>query len=190
MLLLCAALIDDPDDELKFEDIYCTYGKQMLFEAQRILNDRYDAEDAVQNAFIGIARQIKNVRTDDPAALKAYALTAVKHSALNILRRKEPRSKITELSNDETAAVDDTMFDRVARSDDYELLLRALNTLPVKYREVLMLHYVMELKIAEVADVLGRKNSTVHQQLTRGKKLLIIACEKEGMSFHEDTVGI
>ena len=34
-------------------------------------------------------------------------------------------------------------------------------------------HFVSEMKIAEIADLLGRKRSTVQQQLIRGKKLLI-----------------
>lgn len=34
-------------------------------------------------------------------------------------------------------------------------------------------HFVSEMKISEIAELLGRKKSTVQQQLVRGKKLLL-----------------
>ena len=42
-----------------------------------------------------------------------------------------------------------------------------------------------EIKTKEIADALGRKPATVHQQITRGKKMLIELCKKEGMCFDD-----
>ena len=59
--MLYAAVIDDAEDIKKFEKIYYEYREQMFFVANKILRDSYEAEDAVQNALLGIARSIRTV---------------------------------------------------------------------------------------------------------------------------------
>ena len=180
MLLLYTALIDDEKDQLRFEEIYYAYRKQMLLVAQRILHDPIEAEDAVQTALLGIAKQIKSISSHNPQILRAYALTAAKNAALNLLPKKQQELlSITDMD----IADDTNLFDQVAASQDYELLLTALKKIPSIYRDVLMLKYVQELSMKEISALLNRKAATVHQQITRGKKLLIAQCREEGMDF-------
>ena len=55
MLLFYTAMIDDKPDQLRFERVYHSYRRQMLVVAERVLHDREEAEDAVQNALLGLA---------------------------------------------------------------------------------------------------------------------------------------
>ncbi len=182
MLLLYTALIDDEKDQLRFEEIYYAYRKQMLLVAQRILHDPIEAEDAVQTALLGIAKQIKRIPSHNPQIVRAYALTAAKNAALNLLPKKRQQQELLSITDIDIA--DDTnLFDQIAASQDYELLLAAIKKIPAIYRDVLMLKYVQELSMKEIAALLNRKASTVHQQITRGKKLLIAQCREEGMDF-------
>lgn len=71
MLLLYTAMIDDECDRLRFEDIYYNYRKQMLYVAQGVLHDAHEAEDAVQVALLGIARQIRSVPAEEPKIIRA-----------------------------------------------------------------------------------------------------------------------
>ena len=59
--MLYAAVIDDAEDIKKLEKIYYEYREQMFFVANKILRDSYEAEDAVQNALLGIARNIRTL---------------------------------------------------------------------------------------------------------------------------------
>ena len=187
MLLLYTAMIDDTQDQLRFEDIYYSYRKQMLLVAQRILHDPMEAEDAVQTAFLGIARQIKRIPAGNPQVLRAYVLTAAKNAALNMLPKRQQQNELLSISELDIAD-DHNLFDQIASSQDYELLFKAIRKLPAIYREVLMLKYVQELTMKEIAALLGRKVTTVHQQITRGKKLLIAQCREEGMDFAKEAV--
>lgn len=187
MLLLYTAMIDDTQDQLRFEDIYYSYRKQMLLVAQRILHDPMEAEDAVQTAFLGIARQIKRIPAGNPQVLRAYVLTAAKNAALNMLPKRQQQNELLSISELDIAD-DHNLFDQIAVSQDYELLFKAIRKLPAIYREVLMLKYVQELTMKEIAALLGRKVTTVHQQITRGKKLLIAQCREEGMDFAKEAV--
>lgn len=181
MLMMYAALIDETSEQLRFEDIYYSYRKQMLYVAEQILGDRHDAEDAVQNAFLGIARNIKRVPQDDPRIIRAYVLTAAKNAALALVPRKQKRSHEAELSSLE--ADDTDVFERVMLCQDYHLLLKAMRQLSSPYREVLLLVYVHEHDTKAAAQILGRKEDTVRKQLSRGRRRLMELCRKEGLCF-------
>ncbi len=64
------------------------------------------------------------------------------------------------------------LFDDIAASEDYDRLLSVLRDLPDLYREVLMLRYVQELSVKEIAQLLGRNEWAIRKQLARGKTLV------------------
>ena len=58
MLLIYTLHIEEENDRIKFEKIYSLYKNKMWYAANQILSDAYLSEDAVHNAFIGIAKNI------------------------------------------------------------------------------------------------------------------------------------
>ena len=157
-----------------FDTIYRSYQKQMFFVAERILHNRSDAEDAVQNALFRISRQVKNL-PENEQALRAYVLTAAKHAALDLLPKQAKEEDIEQLIVPDS----EDLFKKLADSEDYDRLLATISALPLKYREVLMLHYVQELEVKQIAKLLNRPRATIQKQLARGKALLAQAYQKE-----------
>lgn len=191
MLMIYASVIDDTAELRKFEEIFYAYRDQMFFVANKILNDEPEAEDAVQNAFMGIAQNIKSLPTDDKRVVRAYTLTAAKNAALNLLPQKQRRDM--QLDIDEVDIADDEdVFELVADSEDRETISRAIEKLPDIYGDVLLLHCVCGLKIENTALMLGRKKATVKKQLTRARRLVVKLCIEEGMVFEhgENNVGV
>lgn len=177
-------MITGQTDKLRFEQLYHSYRKQMLAVAYRILENPDDAEDAVQDALLGIVKSISSLRELEDGALRAYVLTAAKNAALKILyrnRKGTDTERILELNCKETESV----FQTVLNTMDADLLLRAMRQLDPIYRDVLLLTYVQECDLQETAATLGRKEETVRKQLYRGRKLLIELCRKEGLNFGE-----
>lgn len=177
-------MITGQTDKLRFEQLYHSYRKQMLAVAYRILENTDDAEDAVQDALLGIAKSISSLRELEDTALRAYVLTAAKNAALKILYRNKKGTdteRILELDYKESESV----FQTVLNTMDADLLLRAMRQLDPIYRDVLLLTYVQECDLQETAATLGRKEETVRKQLYRGRKLLIELCRKEGLNFGE-----
>ena len=175
-----AVMIDEETQRRNYETIYTGYRQQMLAVAFRVLGDAGEAEDAVQNAFLGIAKHIAKVPEGDEKVLRAYVLTAARNAALSLLEKRQQRPPETALDEAFTAA-DEDLFQKVAASEDYEALLRAIRKLDLCYREVLMLVFVQEHSVKEAAEILGRREGTVRQQLNRGRKKLIALCRKEGI---------
>lgn len=187
MLMFYMAMIDDESDQLRFADIYYQYRKQMLYVSYHILNDYQEAEDAVQVALLGIAQHIATVPTGNEKVVKAYVLTSARNAALN-LAAKNKRTEADNILNFPLASNDD-LFEQVAASEDYELLMKAMRQLPIHYREVLMLIYVQEQSVKDTAAILKRREGTVRQQLNRGKRMLVELCRKEGMCFEENHIS-
>ena len=180
MLMLYAAVIDDAAELRRFEKIYYAYRDQMFFVANDILHDEHEAEDAVQNAFIGIAKNIRSLPTDDKRVARAYTLTAAKNAALNMLPAKKRRDD--QLDIDEIELADNIdVFAQVAASEDRETLSRVIGKLPDIYRDVLLLHCVCGLKAVQTAQLLGRKKATVEKQIARAQRLVVRLCIEEGM---------
>lgn len=160
--------------EHSFESIVYSYQKQMLFVAERILHNRHDAEDAVQTALLRIFRQHKLLPRNEQA-LRAYVLTAAKHAALDLLPKQSKDSELEKV----VIADSEDLFETVTASQDYERLLAAIENLPSRYKEVLMLRYVHQLKSKHIAKLLNRPHNTIHKQLTRAKALLLKIYQKE-----------
>lgn len=178
MIAFYMAFIDDEDDREKFEIIYNEYRKRMVSTAYSILRNHEDAEDAVHEAFIRIAKNMKSI--DDPKSKKtlAYVITATKNNAINIFNKNKRNSEHIFIGDIENLT-DEHFFEKLSVSKDYEKIVSAIRNLNDTYRDVMFYHYVCEMKIKDIADLLGKKNSAVRQQLVRGKKMLIEILEKE-----------
>ncbi len=178
MLALYMSFIDDEDDRAKFEIIYHTYRKRMLFTADSVLHNKQDAEDAVHDTFIKIARNMKSI--DDPESEKTllYVIKAVKNTAINLLNKNERRNNLIELDDVENMP-DEQFFEKLRINENYKEIVNAIRKLNDTYRDVMFYHFVKDMKISEIADLLGKKSSAIQQRLIRGKKKLIEIVEKD-----------
>jgi len=173
MLAFYLALIDNEQDQIKFEHLYNSYRKQMLFIAQSILHNSYDAEDAVHEAFIGIARNMDTVRKiTDETDIKNYILKAAKNASVNMLRKKKKRDQIIDLDSISEIS-DDSFIESLADKITYDEITDALRKINPDYFDVLYYHFSIGMSCVEIAKLLNRKPATVRQQLVRGKKLAL-----------------
>lgn len=178
MLALYMSFIDDEDDRAKFEIIYHTYRKRMVLTADSVLHNKDDAEDAVHDTFIKIARNMKSI--DDPKSNKtlSYVIKATKNNAINLLNKNERRDELIKLDNVEDMT-DEQFFEKLSLTESYEEIVDAIRSLNDTYKDVMFYHFVEEMKIRDIADLLDKKNSAVQQQLIRGKKKLLEILEKD-----------
>lgn len=178
MLAFYLTLVDDEPQKTKFEKIYYLYRERMTAVAVSVLGNVADAEDAVHNAFVGVAKNMDSVGDVDSPQTLSYVLKAAKNSALNILRGNRyvaDNEKIEDIPDEE-------FFERLDVKERYNQVVKAITELDEKYRDVLFYHYVCDMPVAKVAEILGRKVPTVKQQLVRGKKILI---ENLGDDFYD-----
>ena len=118
-------------------------------------------QDSIQKAMLSLER------LEHVDYIKSWFYKIVVRTAIDFLR-KHNRLQVTD---------DDTLqYLTPAKEDVYEDvdLEHALEALPQMYREVVILHYFEDLKLADVADILGIKLSTAKSRLYKALKLLKI----------------
>lgn len=134
-----------------FAALYDRYAPTLFRVAWTLLRSRADAEDAVQEVFLGLVRSRALLgRVDD---LRAYLFAALRHAAGRLAARRRAGSLLPlhELPAPAGGAVDPDLSGR---------LEEALAALPPKQREVLTLKIDGGLTFAQVAAVLGIRPNT------------------------------
>lgn len=184
--MMYLSIVETPEERSLFEQIYYTYRKQMFFVANSILKDEILAEDAIQEAFLGIAKQITLFRDMPENKVKAYALTAAKNAAINI-GKQEQRIKQHHTSFDEApiGSYQDQVVDEQMCRETYQTLFSVISRLPPFQRDILMLRYSNDMNCTQIAIALGKKPSTVRKELSRARKALRNGCKKEGLNIED-----
>ncbi len=181
------ALVENENEGRLFERLYKSYRELMRAVARSVLLSDADAEDAVHETFLKLAkRHMPTVsRIEDEQDVKNYLLKVTKNTALNMKRA----GKRTDYSEEPRAAArlakrsapDDRSFlESVCRDMEYERVKRAVERLDPVYRDVMYYHFVMDMTIPQTARALERKEATVKKQLVRGKKLLLESLAESG----------
>lgn len=167
MLSIFLLAIEDHSYDNKFAEIYYEFEEFAYKIAYDILKDSRSAEDAVQDAFLGIAANIKNVDTEDKEKLKIYVAVTVRNASVNILRRSRQEEQVAEI----TEALSDDAIDIEEKSEIEEALrdiIAALNDLPLIYRDALTYRYLIGLSARAIAELLKLPEATVRSRIRNG----------------------
>ena len=139
--------------------------QQMLYrEAYRMLGDRFEAEDAVQNLYVRLWEQKE--RLDDLVSPKEYCLRALKNICIDRWRRMRARDEemdfVEEIS--EANAPPDT-----EREEAEEFVEHFLATLPERQQRVMTMK-MQGNSIEEIAEVTELTEGNVKVMLSRIRK--------------------
>jgi RNA polymerase sigma-70 factor (ECF subfamily) len=150
-----------------------TQYKDMVYRvAYTYLHNQADAEDISQETFL------KFYQLPEPFAdtgfEKAWLIRVTINACHNLRKsvwysRRAASKEIPELFSDPT---DNLLYEEVF-------------ALPERYRVVVLLYYYEEYSIQEIADLTGRKLSTIQTQLARARKKLKLALTEQGRESYE-----
>ena len=149
-----------------FELVISAYGNRMLGLAFSILGDRAEAEDAVQDVMIRIWRALPQFRGDSAFSTWAYAIT--RNRCLTMLRQRRAEEPLSLAEPEARDAAENIATAPSPASDVWALL----GTLPLPYRQALMLFYAEEKTYEDIARMLDMPIGTVKTHIHRGRKLL------------------
>lgn len=169
-MLIFLQAIDDPLHIPKFTAIYYRYRNYLFRIAAKLLDDQRDIEDAVQEAFFAIARNI--AKLDDPysARTRAYITLTIESKAVDILRAKKKH---------QTAALEDASGLDIPMKE--EGLAAAIAALPQREREFILLKYAQGYTNRELCGLLGLSYAGVNSLDQRAKQKLRELLKEEGI---------
>lgn len=154
-------------ESVDLAELYRTHHLQMVRLARLLVDDLASAEDVVQEAFLGMHRNRAALR--DSGAAAGYLRQAVVNQSRSMLRRRRTVRAHLKVAEPETAPPADS---DLLLAEEHRQVLRAVDRLPPRQREVLVLRYWSELSEAEIATALGISKGTVKSQASRAMAAL------------------
>ena len=157
---LVLRLIDGDEDA--FCELYAAYKGRLM----RFLKSREHAEDVFQDAFTVIWQSRRFINPD--ASFSSYLYTIVRNRVLNQLRDLDNQNKLKE--HVLAQAVDYT--DEILANDLRQLILRALQQLTPRQREIFEMSREQQMSHKEIAETLGISVNTVQESISLSLKSL------------------
>jgi len=151
----------DEDAAHEFFDRYAARIRRFI--ANSLGGAADEADDILQETFIALADALPFFRGD--SSLFTFACAIAHRKVLSLIRTNARRARLMRAAPaTEHASTHDTGADRG--------FVRALAELRSEYREVLILKYVEEISVSEIAAILRLSEHAVESRLTRARKSL------------------
>ena len=173
---------------MSIEEIICKYGKDILRFCRFTAGERDNGDDLYQDTMLYLMNHLDSFDTSENSVKSLAMSIAVflwKSKKRKYARRMSivPMESIDALEERNDGAQDipviqDTPEELLIRKEEVEFLRLSIIKLPEKYRLPLLLHYLSEMQIKEIGEVLKLPESTVKTRLKRAKDLLRKEMEK------------
>ena len=160
-------------DQRAFEALTVADYPRLFRLANGILGDPHLAEDATQQAFLDIWRDIRRLK--DPAKFEGWSYRLLVHVCYAEVKRKPDPSLVSRaIPGSEPRAAD-----AYSVIEDREQLDHGFQRLSMDHRVVLVLHYLLGMTPEQVAETLGITRWTVYSRLDRAVKAMRTALEAD-----------
>lgn len=169
MLCMVMAMADSPEDKRKVEKLYEKYNRLMYVVAFNVLKHSEDAEDVVIEAWEKIISHLDKINEIDCQETKSFLVIITERAAIDLYRKNKKRGTIafalSEYENSPFFATTEKAFENVE-------LYHVIRSIPKKYSEILILHYIYGMTGREIAKLFNLKEDAVMKRLSRGRKML------------------
>ena len=151
-----------------FAELVSEMERPLLYYAAKLLADEDAAFDVLQEVWLTAFRTIR--RLEDPRTVRSWLYRITHDRAIDRIRHDRSRDRaeksravcVPEVLEAEPA------FD----AEDAEALHRAVDRIDLKHREVIVLHFLEDLSIAEIAAIIGEPAGTVKSRIHYAKRAL------------------
>jgi RNA polymerase sigma-70 factor, ECF subfamily len=136
--------------------------------ARWLLRNEQDAQDVVQEAYL---RAFKSFAGFHGSNGRAWLLTIVRNTSYTLLKKNRAVDLTTTFDEEIHASGHDSVSPAtiLERSENADLVREAMNTLPVDFREILVLRHLEGLSYNEIADIAQIPPGTVMSRLARAR---------------------
>ena len=164
--------------------LYSRFNQLVYRTAYGITGDPDTAADLLQDVFLRLHRFAERVDPSRPLEPWLYRVTTnLAYTRVKRRRWQRPLDDVADwLSSKEKKP---SVHYLVELDDEWQQVNRAIGTLPLPQRIVVVLYYVNDLSIIEIADILEIPQGTVKSRLHYGRKALKKIIGSQGELFSE-----
>ncbi|WP_035119598.1 RNA polymerase sigma factor SigW [Cohnella panacarvi] len=165
-------------DQRAFAEIVDLYKDKLYHLAYRMTSNRQEAEDVVQETFLRVYKNLD--RYDENQKFSTWIYRIATNLCIDRLRKRRAVYSLDAESTDHDGLDGYSMMPSDERTPETELILTetqklirdAIETLPVKYKSIMILRYLQDLSLQEISDVLDIPVTTVKTRVHRGREFL------------------
>ena len=152
------------------EELFTALESPLLAYALRYTGTRELAEDIVQEAFIAATRHIGNLRDDSKFGSWLFGIAHQK--CIQRWRKQDRESAALEEISAEPESFENDPGELLVRREQEEAFMKLLNQLAPAHRSVLLLHFLEDFSLEEIARITGSTLGTVKSRMHYAKKSL------------------
>ncbi len=189
MLFYLALLTLDEDKQDFVGQLYEKHKKKIYEIAYKILKNRHDAEEIVDEVMINVISNVEKFVQSDGNETLAQLVIYSRNAAINLYKVKKRRSAheipFTYLNEDGDNEIEDDaagMDEVLLSKENSEIVAKYVKQLTLEQQDVIMLVYTLGYSNVEAANVLGISSNAVGMRLFKAKKKLL---ELGGDELHE-----
>jgi RNA polymerase sigma-70 factor (ECF subfamily) len=149
-------------DAEEFDAFYAGSSRRVLGQVYAMTGNRAEAEDAVSEAYLKAWDRWATVRDCDSP--EAWVRRVASRNAVSAWRKA-----VNRLRAHHRDAIDQEL---AGLSPDHVALVHALRQIPADQRRVIVLHHLVGLGVAEIAQEVGAPAGTIKARLARGRRAM------------------
>ncbi len=172
----------DAEDRLRFEQLVLPHIDAAFNLARWLLRRREDAEEVAQEALLRACRFFRGFHGEDA---RAWLLQIVRNTCYSWMEKNRPRELMVEFDEELHPHPVATPESIAIADEDRERLSRALESLPPRFREVLVLRELEGCSYKEIAAITSIPIGTVMSSLSRARRQLYSVLTS---SYHKEAI--
>ncbi len=164
-----------------FASLFREYDRDVRRVCRRMLGDSQSAEDAVSEVFLRAHRALGGFRSDRP--FRPWLIAIAGHYCIDQLRRRTSEARVfsgSEPQESDLESPEPSPLGRSVAAEQRQVLGRAIESLPLRYRLPLLLRYFDDMDYEAIAKSIGVTRNQVGTLLFRAKRLLRKEVEARG----------
>lgn len=171
----------ESDDKLTSE-LFAEYRQMMFKIALGILNNRADAEDVVQDAFLWIINNLEKISQIPCYERGNYFASIIEHRSIDILRKRSLHST-EDIEEQYELSSNERVEESALSSVTVEEIKSALNELSNRDYELLYLYLFKEMTPKEIGEAMGISEDNIRVYVQRARKRFAKILHKRGIDY-------
>jgi len=136
-----------------FEELVLKYQKEIYFLAYRMVFNKEDAADVVQEIFVQVFRKIHQFRS--ASTFKTWLYRVAINQCKNFLRVLKKDRGYVPAEDYVVTDPNDSQLDVLLKNEKVDLISETIEKLPKKQKAILILRTYQELSYEEIAEIVG-----------------------------------
>ena len=150
------------------------YGKDIYSFCMYLTKEKGSADELYQDTFLGATKKLAVIRYEDNP--KSYLLSVAIRLWKNRVRKLAWRNRIApqvgETALEQEGGATPDVSEKAVANEERGMLWKAIDALDDRYRIPILLYYMEEQSIAELAELLSIPQGTVKSRLHKARQLL------------------